>query len=87
MGWGPQRVSGRVYETKPITAVFCFLWFRFVTFRFTFRFFIPLFGDPPTSGGLPTRLTRLGSPKGSEASKAWGHPWLGGPKAGEFPKA
>jgi hypothetical protein len=24
MGWGPQRVSGRVYETKPIIAVFFF---------------------------------------------------------------
>jgi hypothetical protein len=30
MGWGPQRVSGRVYETKLIIAVFCFLWFRFI---------------------------------------------------------
>jgi hypothetical protein len=35
MVWGPhglgaQRVSGRIYETKPIIAVFCFLWFRFV---------------------------------------------------------
>jgi hypothetical protein len=27
MGWGPQRVSGRVYETKPIIAVFFFLFF------------------------------------------------------------
>jgi hypothetical protein len=30
MGLGPQRVSGRVYETKPIIVVFCFLWYHFV---------------------------------------------------------
>jgi hypothetical protein len=33
MGWRPQRVSGHVYETKPIIAVFCFLWIRFVSFK------------------------------------------------------
>jgi hypothetical protein len=29
---GPQMVSGRVYETKPIITVLCFLRFRFVSF-------------------------------------------------------
>jgi hypothetical protein len=100
MGWGPQRVSGRVYESKPIiTVVFCFFGVFFVQ-RMQFflhtlnsRNGLPYLGNPPTSGGLPARLTRfsLGTPgvrgpKGTEAPKAQGPPWLGGPKAGEFPR-
>jgi hypothetical protein len=104
MGWGPQRVSGRVYESKPIIAVVVFsvLFFSFKECSLKKQFFLhtvnlrnglPYLGNPPTSGGLPTRLTRfslgtpgLRGPKGSEAPKARRPPWLGGPKAGEFPR-
>jgi hypothetical protein len=46
MGWGPQRVSGPVYETKLIIAVFCFLRFKFVLFSLKKQFFLHIQYDP-----------------------------------------
>jgi hypothetical protein len=80
MGWGPQRVLGRVYETNTITAVFCFIWFRFVLSSYTYlRTFLPV-------ADYQLGSLSLGAPKAQRPPRLGGPPWLGGPKAGEFPR-
>jgi hypothetical protein len=82
MGWGHHGLggSGRVYETKPITAVFCFLWFRFILSSY------PYLGTPLPVADYQLGSLSLGAPKAQRPPRLGGPHGSGAPKLEGFPR-